>query len=514
MKNYFYEEAGIDLVKKYNDEADALVREIENTPTNVTVTGKKYYVAVDGDDSNDGLSPENPWKSIDRVNAHTFEFGDGVFLRRGDSFRITSPLKAKSGMTISAYGEGKKPKLVCSVDASGKDLWEETEYKNIYRYKGVVGGLDTNVGCIVFDNGRAWGVLVSKMVDGTRLDNGPVYNGLEWYKTPYGPFEDYRDLKGNLEFTHDLETETLYLRSDAGNPGEVFESIELMDRGNGINLGKVLGREDHITIDNIEVFGTGSHGIGGSYALDYITIQNCTFKWIGGSVQVKAGDKMFKRDWPVRFGNAVEAYGKSESFTIHHCYATQVYDCCWTAQCQEGVTMNNTHIYKNVAEFANTGPEVWLGDGGRLTNLSIHDNYTRYIGYGWSHQRPCINNCRDKIAGGWIGAGGFFYGAYNTDFYCENNHVKDNIFMFSGSSSNSTAAVWEDKFNFHDNVYIMEDGKRYCYMPLCPVKGDYNEETISQLPAAKIEKNTKFYHMKPGAVGDLYTHYQKLNNLK
>ena len=39
-------------------ETDELIAEIETSPTTVTVKGTKYYVAADGDDSNDGRSPE------------------------------------------------------------------------------------------------------------------------------------------------------------------------------------------------------------------------------------------------------------------------------------------------------------------------------------------------------------------------------------------------------------------------------------------------------------------------
>ncbi len=499
---YFFEEASIKLINKYNAEIDALIEEIKNSPTEVEVTGTKYYVSSStGDDKNDGLTPETAWKTINKINENYEKFKEaenvGVFLKRGDSWRISSPLRV-SGFTLSAYGSGAKPKLICSVDASGAEKWEATEWENIYKCKRNVGGLSTNIGAIIFDGGRAWGIHVSPLPKGnksvtTRIDNGTVFNGLEEYTIPYGPFEGGKDLKGNLEFYHDLETGELFLYSKDGNPGEVFTSIELADAGHGIAAGS------NAVIDNIEVFGTGSHGIGAG-TIKNLTVQNCVLTWIGGSIQ-----GVHETNGATRYGNAIESYGSSENFTIRHNYASQVYDCCWTAQSGGKSTFNNLQIYNNVAEFANTGTEVWVADGGYITDMKVYDNYDRYIGYGWSHQRPSNNSRTNKNGSGWIGAGGFFYGAANVNMICKNNDIMNNVYMFSGSSSHSFAATSPQKFNPHDNVYIMEEGKQLgdTYRPT-PVAGEYNEENIKRVAKAGHEKNTKFYITKPMPLGNMY----------
>lgn len=74
-------------------EADARKQEIWNSQTTIvksneyvqgeTYTGTAYYVSNNGDDSNDGLSPETPFATMERLNKIRFSFGDAVFFERG-----------------------------------------------------------------------------------------------------------------------------------------------------------------------------------------------------------------------------------------------------------------------------------------------------------------------------------------------------------------------------------------------------------------------------------------------
>ena len=41
---------------------------IRNAKPELDIKGTTYYVSLDGNDGNDGLSPETAWKSIDAVN--------------------------------------------------------------------------------------------------------------------------------------------------------------------------------------------------------------------------------------------------------------------------------------------------------------------------------------------------------------------------------------------------------------------------------------------------------------
>jgi parallel beta-helix repeat protein len=85
---------------------------------NVLADSYTYYVANAGSDSNNGLSPITPWKTIGKVNtamnAGTINTGDDIYFKRGDTFTDTY-LNIKTGgssineMIIGSYGSGAKP---------------------------------------------------------------------------------------------------------------------------------------------------------------------------------------------------------------------------------------------------------------------------------------------------------------------------------------------------------------------------------------------------------------------
>lgn len=77
-------------------------------------TGAAYYIdAVNGNDANDGTSPDRAWKSAERVNEHIFSPGDSLLIKRGQThngnFIPKGSGSENSPVTVSAYGEGNAP---------------------------------------------------------------------------------------------------------------------------------------------------------------------------------------------------------------------------------------------------------------------------------------------------------------------------------------------------------------------------------------------------------------------
>jgi len=73
-----------------------------------------YYVdATNGDDSKDGQSEANAWKTIAKVNGSSFNAGDSILFKRGEEWReqLTVPSSGSSGnpITFGAYGSGADP---------------------------------------------------------------------------------------------------------------------------------------------------------------------------------------------------------------------------------------------------------------------------------------------------------------------------------------------------------------------------------------------------------------------
>ena len=120
-----------------SDSAAASLRNTIIGKENLTKTGRKtfYISAHNGNDSNDGLSPSQAWKTLDALSAYNYLIGSGdvVLLERGGVYRGT--LNAVSGVTYGAYGSGPKPCVYGSRENAAKGHWIVTDIPNVYAYK-------------------------------------------------------------------------------------------------------------------------------------------------------------------------------------------------------------------------------------------------------------------------------------------------------------------------------------------------------------------------------------------
>jgi len=86
-----------------------------NTP--IEGHGTIYYVSNNGNDSNDGLSPETAWKTITRATHHNYISGDALLFNRGETYNgVLSYFWGLSStennpITIGSYGTGDRPIL-------------------------------------------------------------------------------------------------------------------------------------------------------------------------------------------------------------------------------------------------------------------------------------------------------------------------------------------------------------------------------------------------------------------
>ena len=399
-------------LKEWRDLTDKRIESIINSknmeiPEGATV----YYVSPNGVDFNDGKTPETAWKTLDVVNNQTFEKGTYICFERGGLWR--GKLKAQAGVTYTAYGEGEKPTFYRSpFNAADPTLWEKTDAENVWKIK-----LDRyDVGTVVFNEGEAHAI---KCIIKTEA-NGDTSN-----YTTGEPYKDYHDLRYDLHFFHDYTGSfDLYLYSEE-NPGERFDSIEFNSSSNCIDV-----KGDGVTIDNLRIKYAGSHGVGAGTVKD-LTVQNCEFGWIGGSIQLGAKATTH----PPRYGNAVEIYGGCENFTVTDNYIYQVYDAGITQQYklsdadrENNVDKSQKNMYyaRNVIEYCNYSIEYFLTIGeicenpSRMENFLIEDNYMWYAGRGFCEQRS------DKGAGahikGWSGAG-------NIRNRATNYKINNNLFV-------------------------------------------------------------------------------------
>jgi hypothetical protein len=225
-----------------------------------TVVGT-YYISNNGSDANDGKSPTSAWATLDKVNNAQLTSSDIVVFERSGLWR--GQIIAQEGVTYSAYGTGEKPKIYASPEnGTGKDKWIQIS-DNIWKfYKDL-----QECGGIVFNEGERWAYKT--------FDTSQLQKDFDFYsedKTNWAV-----ELEGLSWGTVPKEAGALYLRSDKGNPGEIFTSIEFLSWGN------LVIPADHTKYDNLCLKYCGSHAIFNCWGSNII-VQNCEFGW--GLVEV------------------------------------------------------------------------------------------------------------------------------------------------------------------------------------------------------------------------------------
>lgn len=432
--------------KRKKQEVDALFeakkKAILESPTEVKVTGTKYYVSNDGDDSNDGLSPEKAWKSVEKVNNTKLVPGDGVFFRRGDVWR--TGLVCDRGVTYSAYGEGQKPRFYGSPEngavGANWELLEGTE--NIWRYH-----LKMNdVGGIVLNDGeRVAEKIAPRFRNGTFFN---VENNLE--------FDIKTGLSEDLTFFCDIPVADqkspeaigyIYLRCDKGNPGELYDSIEFIAGHYGIYFPKA-----DTVVDNLcAMYCHG--GINGSFTVINATIQNCEVGFVGGHLQ---GYDVFSgsNGTPTRYGNGINFYGACDGYYVYNNYIHDVYDAGISNQYAKGGTnavRNDNIVYSgNMIERCNYGIEYFMGAADTyvdriMTNMHIHDNIIRDTGYGFGRKSP---SAAAAIKG------------WDHNNHAENFTIKNNIFCDSYAFLYHIGATYSEWLpELSGNTYLQHAGR-------------------------------------------------------
>ena len=498
--------------KEFLAELDALAErrrtEIRAAKDTLTFTGTVFYVTADGDDGADGLTPETAWRTLARVSAADLQPGDAVRFRRGDIFR--GSVKCRSGVTYCAFGEGEKPRFYAwERDLADPSLWElYNEKANIWHLKARI----TEVGNLVFDHGRehAYKHIPSFTGDGIFVCRDERER----------PFIIERELTHDLDFFHHYASNLvskpskgedfpipelynvdtsgdLYLRSNRGNPGYVFDSIEAVTRVSGFSVSD----RDHVTIDNLCLLYYGIHAIAaGGVCVRGLHVQNCEIGWIGGTVQSYMGTDPNHPEGVhgevTRFGNGVEIYGGCDDYLIENCYVYECYDAGLTHQVTtNGQLREMTNIlYKNnIIEGCVYGIEYFLdmtkGDTeSYMDGVEMCDNIIRHSGEGWGQQRH--NTHTPAAIKGWS----YVNRARN---YTVHNNIFDRagrrMLHLVAAEQASCPAMWENTYVQYDGACLgQHGGQEGGEPPIYPFDADA-ERVITEVFG---ERDPKVYHIK------------------
>jgi len=230
-----------------------------------------YYVdATSGKDSNGGMSPSAPWRTIAKVNASSFSPGDSIHFRCGAVWReqlnIMVSGSSDNPITFSKYGTGPNP-LIKSTEIFNS--WTLVE-NNVYR--GKIDGFKRYFGMLNTERNARVPAYISKV---------PYSSWIDGYFFGYNYNEDGY----------------FYFRSTIKIP----EDREIGVRQYGI----YINNTSYITIDNIDVYGPNGATSTDKKSFDcgaivinnsaYITIRNSNIKyakspgiWVTGSVSTNS----------------------------------------------------------------------------------------------------------------------------------------------------------------------------------------------------------------------------------
>ena len=187
----------------------------------------------------------------------------------------------------------------------------------------------------------------------------------------------------------------VYVRCDAGNPGEIYSSVEFCqwtntDGGKGLlyvrdpeEIGII---RDPIMVDNLTIKYTGGYGM--YLCGTSITVQNCEIGWIGGCTLW-----YFDFDKFGGSGNCIGNYGDIDNYQVRNCYLYQAYDSGISSEESYSLVSSQRDIVfeGNVIEDCLFGIEFLAGDNPNvsisLEHVKVSDNYIIDSGYGFGSKR-------------------------------------------------------------------------------------------------------------------------------
>ena len=392
-----WDNSGTVKSSKTDAAAEALRNQIlnaKNTLENYHITGTVYYVSPNGNDDNDGKSPETAFRTVKSLAfTKAVQPGDAVLFERGGVWRLSESIRAREGVTYGAYGTGEKPALYMSpYNYARSEFWLPSTRENIWK----VSATDTDIGLVVFNHGEIVGV---------KKDTGIIA------------------LEKNGDYYYNSNQDMLYLYYDGGNPGKAFDDIEIGFKKAIISVSRVK----NVTIDNLKLKYSGSMAVSLCNS-DNSIITNCEAGFIGGSYQ-NASTKL-------RFGNAFQQWNSVINQKFTHNWVYQVYDTGISWQGDYSWTQGNDpdridqyididYSY-NLIEYCSLSIEFWHASendtdkSNKITrapvkNFTCTNNICRFAGYGWGRQRTDHS--------------GYHICVFSRAFAnSENNFITDNLF--------------------------------------------------------------------------------------
>ncbi len=267
------------------------------------VYAANYYLdANNGNDNNNGLTPETAWQTLDKINAYNIQPGDQILFKRGcewdGTVYVTDSGTSSNPIIFDAYGSGDKPVIsgdlevtgwtvysgnIWQTDVSGVDvsqLFYDGERQTLARYPNTgyltidASSVATYVidydltqaddywnGATIFIRTAAWWIEEKQVVDYENssslitLDSATSYSN----RTGYGYYLEniFGELDTPGEWYYDAAADKLYFYPpNDENPNQHDITVSVITNGFEIN-----DSVEYVQIKNLNIRNFSEYGI-------------------------------------------------------------------------------------------------------------------------------------------------------------------------------------------------------------------------------------------------------------
>jgi len=395
---------------------------------------KTYFVSPTGNDANTGISPQDAWKSISKINSIDLKPGDAVLFEGNNSYNGNLYLNDQDGnnsanpIRIASYGTGR-----ATINAGSS--------YGIYAY---------NTSGIIIDN-----LIIAGNGINTNSNSGIQF---------------YNDLAGDikLDFIEITNTEVYGFKNFG-------IAIGAWSKNSGFSNVLIENNKVHDILDvGISSYGEFS-SIKTGYAHSNITVRNCeVYNIIGYSKNSHSGDGIVLSDVQTSTIEHCTVYDSGSGNT--HC-GGPVGIWYWDA---DQVTIQFSEAY-NISSGTGCDGGGFDLDGG-VTNGIMQYNYSHdndgsgFLAGQFGGSRPMQNiviryNISENDAGTNGGSLNLFNGQNSLSM--KDIYVYNNTFYLSEQASNTNSAVikytlWKpvsNNMNFYNNILFAKNGANLIDIP-------------------------------------------------
>jgi hypothetical protein len=282
--------------------------------------------------------------NVGEYDALSLSSGDIVEFLGGATFR--AQINLVDGVTYRSYGTGQAI-ITTAIDGSSTGDWAD-QGSNIWTFD--LSGTDV---------GGDVGLL--------------VYNG-----STTAPLREFStgDLNVQGEFHYSASTLSVYSTS---NPGTFYTSIEICPK---LNIFNGSDPDNNITISNLDIRYTGSHGVS-IVDGDTVIVEDCIVSYCGGATLTG----VLRAD---RYGNGIQLFNSSTDCTVTRNTVHTIFDAGITAQTTNANNdITNTIFSNNIVYTCGIyGFEIFLAEATNdIDGLYIYNNtFYNTAGHGYGNR--------------------------------------------------------------------------------------------------------------------------------